>query len=165
MLVPLMVTSPLVNTLFFGNRRMIERAVTLFPDPLSPTTPNDLPRASENEMLSTAFNRPLGLANSVVRFLTSRMTAPSFTGTALLTLAPVTLALLPPVRGEEVIERFRRSGESGRQRSVPRRSRASSALQRHNVPGRGGTEYESGSRWGDESATVGRRRPRRPEVR
>ena len=71
MSMPLIVTSPLVKTLLFGSSRMMDRAVTLLPEPDSPTMPSALPRSSENDTLSVATSGPAGVANWVVRFRTS----------------------------------------------------------------------------------------------
>src|SRR6476660_7079192 len=55
-----------------GTSRMIDRFVTDFPEPDSPTIPNVSPRFKRNEMPSTALTTPSSVSKYVRRSLTSR---------------------------------------------------------------------------------------------
>src|SRR5690606_32489871 len=56
-----------------GNRRMMDWAVTLLPQPDSPTIPRVSPAFSENETPSTARTRPSSVSNSVTRLLSCKI--------------------------------------------------------------------------------------------
>ena len=58
-----------------GTRRMIESAVTLLPQPDSPTIASVSPRPTVNETSSTALNSPELVKNTVCRPFTSRTAA------------------------------------------------------------------------------------------
>src|SRR5262245_63721466 len=53
-------------------RRAIDIAVTLLPQPLSPTRPSVLPFGTRKETSSTALTMPSSVKKYVLRFLTSR---------------------------------------------------------------------------------------------
>src|SRR5205085_630044 len=75
-------TSPLtIRPGGLGTRPMIESAVTLFPLPLSPTTPSVRPAASVQLTPSTATTSPASVRNAVRRSRSSRSGA--FTRSAL----------------------------------------------------------------------------------
>ncbi|MBA7470418.1 hypothetical protein ES707_05704 [subsurface metagenome] len=57
----------------FGTRRMMERALTLLPQPDSPTIASVSPRRTLKETSSTALNSPELVKNTVFRFCTSRI--------------------------------------------------------------------------------------------
>src|SRR3954453_7150935 len=57
---------------------MIESAVTLLPDPDSPTIPRVSPSSRVKDTPSTAFTTPSGVKNWVLRFLTCSSSAINF---------------------------------------------------------------------------------------
>src|SRR5687768_1024229 len=69
---PLRRTSP--PTIFPGGltRREMDIAVTLFPQPLSPTRPSVFPFSTRNETSSTALTTPASVKKWVLRFFTSK---------------------------------------------------------------------------------------------
>src|SRR3990170_7319447 len=62
---------------FLGSRRMMERAVVVFPHPLSPARPTDSPFSSLKETLSTARTTPERVSKQVSRFAISNRLAGS----------------------------------------------------------------------------------------
>src|SRR5215470_4971205 len=54
-----------------GTRRMIDKFVTDFPEPDSPTIPNVSPRFKRNEIPSTALTTPSSVSKYVLRSFTS----------------------------------------------------------------------------------------------
>lgn len=76
----------------------MERAVTLLPEPDSPTIPSVWPSSSVKETPSTALTTPSGVLKCVLRLLTSS------SATALLYRFPPRCARLPSgaILGEEV---------------------------------------------------------------
>src|SRR5436305_11199561 len=74
---------------------MTESAVTLLPQPLSPTTPNVSPALMVNETSSTALTTPLRVKKCVFRFLTSSKLA-------VIVISPLTSLL--------IVDQMRRAG-------------------------------------------------------
>ena len=70
-------TSPAVmRPMGKGNKPMIDKAVMLLPQPLSPTSPTVSPLPTANEMPSTTFTAPPGSASVVRRPSTVRTGEP-----------------------------------------------------------------------------------------
>ena len=69
---PLKIASPLVIVFRRGLRPMIERQVTLLPQPDSPTIPRVFPFSTWNETPSTALTIPSSVRKYVLRSRTSR---------------------------------------------------------------------------------------------
>ena len=71
-------TFPRVILPFFGSNLIIERHVTVFPQPDSPRRPTVVPRGKAKETLSTAVTVPSPVSNWVVRFSTCRTNIGSY---------------------------------------------------------------------------------------
>src|SRR5262249_51540488 len=64
--------SPEIRALPAGCKPMIDRAVTLLPEPDSPTTPSRRPRSSRSDRPSTALTTPSSVGKRTFRSRTSK---------------------------------------------------------------------------------------------